>query len=378
MIVGADAASDGAILEPAPGSTRRTRLRRVYYSAFSPIPDAQRPVAAASGAAGPRAPAVPGRLAVALLRLRGRGDRRARAPPGCSISSIDPKLAWALAHRERFPVDINKADRETPAAGAGAGRAHGGEDPGRPPPCARSGSTIWAGCGSAMRKAHAVHRHRRLPPAVPARSSRGPARPPGAAAAPARSVRMNGRERRPMIEAVLAGEADFAGWRDAGAPAHRRRPSAGCGRVPACRRAGPGSVRRSRSRRRSRRRGSGSARTGDELSVPRRFIDLARLGRLPSRSRPLRPALRHAVADRRRRAAPARRRGRSAGSPGRGDGPGGPPRHPQDEGVRPLPRGQRRGRTTAFYIAWFEPDHHIVAATAPFFAERFAAMRGRS
>lgn len=28
-----------------------------------------------------------------------------------------------------------------------------------------------------------------------------------------------------------------------------------------------------------------------------------------------------------------------------------------------------------FYVAWFEPDHHIVAATAPFFAERFAAMR---
>lgn len=27
------------------------------------------------------------------------------------------------------------------------------------------------------------------------------------------------------------------------------------------------------------------------------------------------------------------------------------------------------------YIAWFEPEHHIVAATAPFFAERFASMR---
>ncbi|MGZ9034534.1 MAG: UdgX family uracil-DNA binding protein [Rhodospirillales bacterium] len=27
------------------------------------------------------------------------------------------------------------------------------------------------------------------------------------------------------------------------------------------------------------------------------------------------------------------------------------------------------------YIAWFEPDHHILAATASFFAERFASMR---
>ena len=25
---------------------------------------------------------------------------------------IDPKLAWALAHRERFPVDVNRASRE--------------------------------------------------------------------------------------------------------------------------------------------------------------------------------------------------------------------------------------------------------------------------
>jgi predicted DNA-binding helix-hairpin-helix protein len=25
---------------------------------------------------------------------------------------LDPKLAWALAHRERFPVDINRASRE--------------------------------------------------------------------------------------------------------------------------------------------------------------------------------------------------------------------------------------------------------------------------
>ena len=26
---------------------------------------------------------------------------------------IDPKLAWALKHRERFPADVNGADRET-------------------------------------------------------------------------------------------------------------------------------------------------------------------------------------------------------------------------------------------------------------------------
>jgi predicted DNA-binding helix-hairpin-helix protein len=26
---------------------------------------------------------------------------------------MDPKLAWALANRARFPVDVNRADRET-------------------------------------------------------------------------------------------------------------------------------------------------------------------------------------------------------------------------------------------------------------------------
>ena len=25
---------------------------------------------------------------------------------------MDPKLAWALAHREQFPVDVNRAPRE--------------------------------------------------------------------------------------------------------------------------------------------------------------------------------------------------------------------------------------------------------------------------
>jgi predicted DNA-binding helix-hairpin-helix protein len=25
--------------------------------------------------------------------------------------ALDPKLAWALRHRERFPVDVNRADR---------------------------------------------------------------------------------------------------------------------------------------------------------------------------------------------------------------------------------------------------------------------------
>lgn len=33
------------------------------------------------------------------------------------------------------------------------------------------------------------------------------------------------------------------------------------------------------------------------------------------------------------------------------------------------------GEDGAHFVAWFEPDHHIVEATAPFFVRRFAAMR---
>jgi uracil-DNA glycosylase len=33
------------------------------------------------------------------------------------------------------------------------------------------------------------------------------------------------------------------------------------------------------------------------------------------------------------------------------------------------------GHETPLHVAWFEPEHHIVAATAPFFAHRFASMR---
>jgi predicted DNA-binding helix-hairpin-helix protein len=36
----------------------------------------------------------------------------AAAPAGMLDLAIDPKLAWALRHRERFPVDVNTAPRE--------------------------------------------------------------------------------------------------------------------------------------------------------------------------------------------------------------------------------------------------------------------------
>ena len=76
MIVGADNATDQTILETSANLYGSYKLKRVYYSAFSPIPDASRALPLQAGAADARAPALPGRLADALLRLRDRRDRR--------------------------------------------------------------------------------------------------------------------------------------------------------------------------------------------------------------------------------------------------------------------------------------------------------------
>jgi putative DNA modification/repair radical SAM protein len=110
LIVGADDSSDRAIMEKSAVLYGSYRLRRVYYSAFSPIPD--------SSSLLPIKPAPlvrEHRLYQSdwLLRFYGFGVQELFvAPDGMLDLAIDPKLAWALQHRERFPVDINRAARE--------------------------------------------------------------------------------------------------------------------------------------------------------------------------------------------------------------------------------------------------------------------------
>jgi putative DNA modification/repair radical SAM protein len=110
MIVGADASDDRSILTTSATLYGSYRLKRVYYSAFSPIPDA--PHALPSQAP----PLVrEHRLYQAdwLMRFYGFAhDEIVGADDGMLALDIDPKLAWALAHRERFPVDLNRAPRE--------------------------------------------------------------------------------------------------------------------------------------------------------------------------------------------------------------------------------------------------------------------------
>ncbi len=111
MIVGADGSNDKAILTTSARLYTGYRLRRVYYSAFSPIPD--------SSAMLPliKPPLVrEHRLYQAdwLLRFYGFDVDEITdvAPSGNLDLEIDPKLAWALAHRGQFPVDVNRAGRD--------------------------------------------------------------------------------------------------------------------------------------------------------------------------------------------------------------------------------------------------------------------------
>ena len=110
IIVGADGSNDRTILATSATLYGAYRLRRVYYSAFSPIPDASR-------ALPPQAPPLvrEHRLYQADWLMRFYGFAHDEIVPACDgllALDVDPKLAWALAHRERFPVDLNRAPRE--------------------------------------------------------------------------------------------------------------------------------------------------------------------------------------------------------------------------------------------------------------------------
>jgi putative DNA modification/repair radical SAM protein len=110
VIVGADDSSDQAIMRMSTNLYGAYGLRRVYYSAFSPIPDAS--------AALPPKPAPllrEHRLYQAdwLLRFYGFAvDELATDASGNMSLEIDPKMAWALQNRGLFPVDVNVAARE--------------------------------------------------------------------------------------------------------------------------------------------------------------------------------------------------------------------------------------------------------------------------
>ncbi|MFT4253900.1 MAG: putative DNA modification/repair radical SAM protein [Caulobacter sp.] len=110
LIVGADAASDGDILARSASLYGAYRLSRVYYSAFSPIPDSSHRLPSA------RPPLLrEHRLYQAdwLMRFYGFEQPEIIGAGEDLDLSVDPKTGWALRHRDKFPIDVNTADRET-------------------------------------------------------------------------------------------------------------------------------------------------------------------------------------------------------------------------------------------------------------------------
>ena len=108
MIVGADATNDATILKQSSRLYGSYGLKRVYYSAFSPIPDstAKLPLV--------KPPLMrEHRLYQAdwLMRFY-EFSAEEIAQDGNLDLAIDPKLAWALQNRERFPVNVQRAPRE--------------------------------------------------------------------------------------------------------------------------------------------------------------------------------------------------------------------------------------------------------------------------
>ncbi|MHA6688777.1 putative DNA modification/repair radical SAM protein [Mesorhizobium sp. A556] len=111
MIIGADGSDDVAILNTATRLYSGYRLKRVYYSAFSPIPDA-------SSALPLIQPPLlrEHRLYQADWLMRFYGFSAEEITTGTDKGhldlELDPKLAWALQHRAQFPLDVNLASRE--------------------------------------------------------------------------------------------------------------------------------------------------------------------------------------------------------------------------------------------------------------------------
>ena len=116
MIIGAEPSSDADILSTSANLYSGYRLKRVYYSAFSPIPDASTHLPAI------KPPLIrEHRLYQSDWLMRFYGYRHEEITNGTDTSAsnagmldldIDPKLAWALRNRDYFPVDLNRDTRE--------------------------------------------------------------------------------------------------------------------------------------------------------------------------------------------------------------------------------------------------------------------------
>ena len=110
MVVGATPANDRQILTTATHLYGKYKLRRIYYTGFSPYPeaDARLPLKAA-----PRMREHRLYQSDWLMRYYGyeAAELTTEAQPELSLTE-DPKTTWAKSHPEFFPIDVNAAPRE--------------------------------------------------------------------------------------------------------------------------------------------------------------------------------------------------------------------------------------------------------------------------
>jgi predicted DNA-binding helix-hairpin-helix protein len=109
FVVGAAGEHDNDLLGTGSWLYRDLGLRRVYFGAFRPVPGT--PLADADRTPQARVQ----RLQQADWMLRQYGFGHAELPfdgDGDLPLHLDPKLAWALAHPEQFPVELNLAGPE--------------------------------------------------------------------------------------------------------------------------------------------------------------------------------------------------------------------------------------------------------------------------
>ena len=111
LVVGAADSSDTVILSKAESLYNRFKLRRVYYSAFSPAADTDSKLQSK-----PKTPAMrEHRLYEADWLIRNYGFAAHEVTNGLDGGNLDlekdPKLAWAIRHRHLFPVDVNRASK---------------------------------------------------------------------------------------------------------------------------------------------------------------------------------------------------------------------------------------------------------------------------
>ena len=360
LIVGADGAPDTEILDRSASLYGGYGLRRVYYSAFSPIPDSSSTLPLS------KPPLMrEHRLYQAdwLMRFYGfSAPEIGEATTGGMLDlAVDPKLAWALNSRAQFPVDVNTADREMLLRVPGLGvksvdrmisvrryrtPASGGHRP--PVPGHRQGAALHHGPGLV-----AGRTDRR----------RGSARATGSRA------RAGATEPVLMRVAQLVSETDFDGWRLAARDLRLAgiRPEDATFRVAGAE--GQGGLFDTPTEDRSPVR---DERKEEGFSVPKAFVDVARevilhrsadrfdlLYRILWRLRD-EPDLMKVVSDRDIVDALDRVRNVSRAS------------HKMKAFVRFRFVEDENGETA---VAWFEPAHRVLEKTAPFFVNRFTTMR---